>query len=402
MTKFLTFFIFLITIFSCSHTPSKNMSVTPSSIEEHDGIKFKCSSEQLIKIDQELLQYFNSLQINENWYNHKINRNELYFTLNTEKEDTNTLDLINRSQFKIREEVVELIKANKKDKTKAKSVLTVSKKEIAMALMQHGRTTEFSGANCSTEALIDHIGIRQNIAAWTEKVSWRWPDGSAAAWNKKYWKRGSPTTATPVHVIINDMFINEDKYSIGCYTATKMVVIQGVLDYYFRIKQDLSMVRKLEKILLSDNEPLVGIEPGIMWSFEKDFDLAETNKEGKLLDIQHEISPKNVIPGEWIYLLNTDSKSHEVTGYEGSNAISLGRNKLDDYYNDHNHSYTFEEKLDEVWQWRNEVFSRSRHASRIRPLTHDEILELYKSPQEGGLLFDYRVIPKIFTGLNKK
>jgi hypothetical protein len=385
-------------IVGCSTGTSQlNSRTLANATSTHDGIKFKCAPEQLKSIEAEVVRYFESLNIKEEWYGHQILDNNLFFTLKTPVTDTNTLDLIKRPEYGITEAIVEVIKEDKVKKIKSKTVVTVSNKEIAMALMQHGRTTEFTSSNCTAEALIDHIGIRQNIVSWAEKVAWIWPDGTPAAWNEKYWKKGSPITEAPVHVIINDMFYNEEKYSIGCYTATKMVVIQGVLDYYQRIKKDIGMVKKIEDTLLNDKEPLVGIEPGAMWSFEKDFDHNDKNRAGKLLKIQYGVAPRNVVPGEWIYLLNTDEVSYEKRGYEGSNAIYLGRNKLDDYYNDHNHYYYFEEKLDEVWQWRNGVYSRSRHASKIKPLTHSEIELLYRTPNEGGLLFDFRVSPYFFN-----
>lgn len=376
--------------------PMNSRSLANSST--HDGIKFKCGAGELSTIEKDVVSYFNSLGVKEDWYGHQVIGENLYFTLKTPANDTNTLDLIKRPEYGVTEAIVEVIKENKAKKIKSKTVVTVSKKEIALALMQHGRTTEFNNENCTAEALIDNIGVRQNIVSWAEKVAWIWPDGTPAAWNEKYWKKGTPITDAPVHVIINDMFYNEEKYSIGCYTATKMVVIQGVLDYYQRIKKDAAMVKKIEAILLAnDNEPLTEIEPGAMWSFEKDFDHTDKDRAGKLLKIQYGVAPKNVVPGEWIYLLNTDEVSYEKRGYEGSNAIYLGRNKLDDYYNDHNHYYFFEEKLDEVWQWRNGVYSRSRHASKIKPMTISEIELLYRTPKEGGLLFDFRVNPYFFN-----
>ena len=381
---------------SCAHQNNSKLTSTIPTVTP-DGLKFVCSRDKLKAVESEVIGYFNSLDIKEEWYSHVVVGNALYFTLKTPSSDTNTLDLIKRPEYGITESVVELIKEDKDKKIKGKTILTVSKKEIAMALMQHGRTTEFADPNCSAEALVDHIGVRHNIVSWAEKVAWIWPDGTPAFWNKKYWKKGTPISKAPVHEIINDMFYNEAKYSIGCYTATKMVVIQGVLDYYHRVKKDPKMVQKIEAILLTDKEPLVGIEPGAMWSFEYDFDKTDKDRAGKLLQIDYGIAAKNVVPGEWIYLYNTDPVSYEKRGYEGSNAIYLGRNKLDDYYNDHNHYYYFEEKLDEVWQWRNGVYSRSRHANKIKPLTHLEVEGLYKTPKEGGLLFDFRVHPYLFN-----
>ena len=49
-----------------------------------------------------------------------------------------------------------------------------SKKEILAALMQHGREYVLSGPRCSVEVLIDHVGVRQNIAKWGKISLMRW------------------------------------------------------------------------------------------------------------------------------------------------------------------------------------------------------------------------------------
>jgi hypothetical protein len=134
-----------------------------------------------------------------------------------------------------------------------------------------------------------------------------------------------------------------------------------------------------------------------MWDSEKDFDPQELDRPGKLLKIKHDVMPMNFVPGDWIYFLNTDPVTYEKTGYEGSNAIYLGRNKFDDYYNDNHHSYTYFQKLNEVFQWRNGVFSRSRDFAKIKPLTAEDIERLSKRPAEGGLLKSIRVLPYFFA-----
>ena len=151
-----------------------------------------------------------------------------------------------------------------------------------------------------------------------------------------------------------------------------------------------------------DKDPLVDVEPGIMWSFEKDYDPKNLTQLGKLLTIQQNIAAKNFVPGDWAYILNTDPISSQKTGYEGSNAIYLGRNKFVDYYNDNNHAYTYLEKLDEVYQWRNGVFSRSRDAAKIKPLSSDDFERLGKSPSENGLIQSFRVFPMSMVELGFK
>jgi len=136
---------------------------------------------------------------------------------------------------------------------------------------------------------------------------------------------------------------------MGCYTATKLVIVQGTLDYYSRIKRDPERTHRVEEALLADGDPLVGHRARQQCGvFEKDFDTHDMEQKGKLLKIHSSVCIGKFRSRDWSYILNTDPASEQKTGYEGSNAIYMGRNRFDDYYNDNNHSYTYEQKLDEV------------------------------------------------------
>ena len=364
-------------------------------INHDEGIRFSCEAGQLGKIETGMDAYLRALGIAAARVLKKADRQNgtLVYTLNTPADDTNTLDFKDRPALQIRDDVVTLPATT----GPAKTISTVSKKEIVLALLQHGRLTTFDGAACDIAALKDNVAIRQNIVAWAENLTWVWPDGEHAEWNTEYWDQGTPRPGVPLHVALNDVFMNQQKYAIGCYTATKLVVVQGVLDYYRRIKKSPSQLKLVEQRLLHDKDPLVGIEPARMWDFEKDFDPQERDTPGKLLKIRDNVKPMNFVPGDWVYFLNTDPASYEKTGYEGSNAIYLGRNKFDDYYDDNDHSYSYLQKLDEVYQWRNGVFSRSRDYAKIKPLTPQDIERLGKRPAEGGLLKSIRITPFQFS-----
>ena len=365
---------------------------TPSA---DSGIRFSCGPSHLAAIESGMDAYLSTLKIARGLVVKKsdLTQGTLLYTLNTPVDDVNTLNFKDRPELHIKDDVVTL----PTQRGRTKRILTVSKKKILLALLQHGRLTEFTGVACDMAALKDHVAIRQNTVAWAENLTWVWPDGDAAQWNERYWTHGTPKPGVSLHVALNDVFTHQHKYSIGCYTATKLVVIQGVLDYYRRIKRSPAHLRLIEDRLLADNDPLVGIEPARMWDFEKDFDPQELHRPGKLLKIKHDVEPLNFVPGDWIYFLNTDPVTYEKTGYEGSNAIYLGRNKFDDYYNDNHHSYTYFQKLDEVYQWRNGVFSRSRDFAKIKPLNSKDVTRLSKRPTEGGLLKSIRVSPYFFA-----
>ncbi|MFC6519280.1 hypothetical protein ACFQAT_05270 [Undibacterium arcticum] len=221
----------------------------------------------------------------------------------------------------------------------------------------------------------------------------RWPPGLL---EQQKWHKGTPLASVSVDNALLDAFLRQDRYRIGCYAASKLSYAHAVLDYYVRVKKDPAKAALVRARLMHDKEPLVGVEPAAMWDFEKDFDADERDIPGKILSIKRGVAPGNFVPGDWVYLLNTDEVTYKKTGYEGSNAVYLGRGKFGDYYNDHRHAYTYSEKVDEVYQWRHGVFSRSRDAHKIKPLSDGDVVRLSATPAEGGLLLDFRVAPYLF------
>lgn len=360
----------------------------------NEGVSFSCDANRLTLIKANMGAYLASLGINESLIVSRIDslNGALIFTLNTPQDDSETLLLKQRPEYAIRDSIVQLIGKS----GKVRKVVTVSKKEILLALLQHGRLTEFSGVNCDLNVLKQQINIRQNIVAWSENLNWVWPDGGPAEWNEKYWHRGTPLPNVTLSTAFSDVFNNQHKYAIGCYTAAKLVMVHGALDYYHRVNRNEAQQKRFKDQLMSDQDPLVDVEPGRMWSFEKDYDPKKLSHPGKILTIQYHIAPRNFVPGDWAYMVNTDPVSSMKTGYEGSNAIYLGRNKFVDFYNDNHHAYTYQQKLDGVYQWRNGVFSRSRDFAKIKPLSKGDYEQLSKSPLNGGLVLDFRVYPIIF------
>ena len=356
-------------------------------------VLFRCPA-QLTTLQHDVSDYLQALKIPASQVSQTVDTRfgELTIALTTPMNNTLTLDFFKHPEFSLTKERVSLPAA----KSKVHVLHIVSRKEIMLALLQHGRMTTFKDKACSIEALSDHVGVRQNIVAWAEHLHLVWPNGGSAQWNTKYWTRGTPNPGVSVHTAVTDVFFHQDKYSIGCYTAAKLVIVQGMLDYYNRIKRDPERTHKVEEALLADGDPLVGIEPGSMWNFEKDFDEEQIAHKGKLLKLITTVAAGNFVPGDWGYFVNTDSSSQLKTGYEGSNVIYLGRNRFDDFYDDHNHSYTYEQKLDEVYQWRNGVFSRQRDANKIKPLTAEEQAMLGNIPEDGGLQLDIRAVPRQF------
>lgn len=381
MKSKLFFFLLSFTFFSPAVFSMEN--------EKSYGVEFICNnSRETENLSNDLKDEFKNFSldkqiiIDNNAFNHTVR-----FFIDQSLISTNDTTNI-KKEFRLSNDKVYL-------PTLKKYLFISSKKEILLALTYPGRLTQID--SCDISALKEHIGIRQNIVLFASHLSWQWPDGDHAFWNKKLWTKGTPNDLNRSYEALYDSFLNQSKYGIGCYTATKMVYVFAVLDYYKRVNPNKQKFNVIMKELLRDNDPLVAVEPGVMWKFEETYNPEVDNYSGKILELHDNIASNSIVPGDWIYLLNTDSETYQKIGYEGSNAIYLGNNKFDDYYNDNNHFYTFEQKLDEVYQWRNKVFSRSRDFKLIKHLTSEDIKNLKKSPENNGIFMMTRTVPKFFN-----
>ncbi len=361
------------------------------------GVRFECSPRELLDIDTGFEALLAELALPASVIERRLDATGLTFTLKAEPGLTSTLELYRRADLGIGLESVVLPDGrDASGREKHRTVQTVSRKEVLAALLHPGRLTVFSGTGCHIDALRDQVAVRQNIVAWAEILEWGWPEGGPAEWNTALWTRGTPNPGVPLHDALLDAFANQSKYAIGCYTASKLVYSHAVYDYYRRVKGDAKQAELVRARLLEDADPLVGIEPGRMWFFEEGQTPEDNARPGKLLKLQDGVAPGHFVPGDWSYFLNTDPVSYQKTGYEGSNAIYLGRDRFDDYYNDHDHGYSYREKVNEVWQWRHGVFSRSRDGHKAVPLSDADYLRLENTPEEGGLLLAYRAVPYLF------
>lgn len=358
--------------------------------QTNGGLIFDCGADKLTHIKSQLNTYQQELGVDASVYELHESGARLRLSLK-DPSVYGTLYLRWDPKYNITEERISLPTAKG-----LAEIETVSKKEILLALMHQGRETVFAGNACHIDALKEHVQIRQMIVAWSEHLHWSFPDGSAAQWNQQYWDQGNLKPGASLDKAMRDFFIQPDKCSIGCYTATKIVIIQGILDYFRRIKKDDVTADAIIKRLKSDDDVLVGIEPGAMWSFQKPINPEEQKRLGKLLKIQVQVAPMNFIPGDWVYFVNTDKDSSEKDGYEGSNSIYMGRASFDDFYNDNEHHYLYNEKIQNIYNWRNGVFSRSRDYQRMQILSAEQVHQFGLSPEEGGFLLKNRAIPYFF------
>lgn len=367
------------------------------------GLRFSCSPTQLKKVEKEMTKLFQDLKIPTNLFVKKGNpeSGHLLYTLNTPETDTTTFDFHKRPEYKLKDDKILMHYGEGDDR----ETEVVSKKEILLAFLQHGRLTEFKDDDCSVDILKDQIGIRQNIAAWTENTYWNWPGDNkpdATDWNYDLWTRaGTPKAGVPVHKAFADVFTNPKKYAPYCYTASKLAVVHGILDYYKNVKKDPQMLAELERRLMLDGDPLVDVDPDLdvdnayrVGTPDPVKDAQRITRNGKLVGATFNVAPNNFIPGDWAYFLNTDVRSANIRGYEGSNSIYMGRDKFDDYYYEHEGAYSKKEKLDEIYLWKWEGIE-----PKPRITITDAMREsMNRTPEQGGVVENFRWIPFNYGG----
>lgn len=369
--------------------PSQAASTVAAPVDY--GVVLECAAPNASGL-KDALAYLGSKGISADWLSVKADEARIQIGITPQMALESTVGISRDKRFGVSADLVDILDPRRQ----AKQVPTVSQKEILLALLHPGRLTTYKGADCGLEALQDDVGVRQNIVAWGQTMSFGWPEGEPAKWNEAYWDKGTPKPGVNLHEALTDMFIAPSKYEIGCHTAAKMVIANATLDYFTRVKGSSAQAANVTAALMRDGDPLVAVEPGEAWKFEPEYDPALEHVEGKLLDIRRGIGAGSFVPGDWLYMLNTDPVTYEKTGYEGSNALYLGMDRFSDYYNDHEHSFSYKQKINEVYQWRNKVFSRTRDADKVVPLTADDYRRLSKTPEQGGLLMDFRLVPKRF------
>lgn len=387
--------------------PAAVLAAQPAPLGSPHGVAFTCMPERLPALRRGMAAYLASLGLApvsadspqatspaavllEEAQAGEGRRSLRYFLPSAMASAWGTVFLAWQPQWAIHDETVQLPAPS----GGLRAVATVSRKEIVLALLSPGRLTRLPEGACDVQALVDHVGVRQNIVAWSEDLAWVWPDGAAAFWNRRYWRDGTPRRQVALADALNDVFFNPRAYGFGCYAATRLVFVQGIYDYYRRVKRDASQARAILARLMADGDPLVDVEPPATWLEQpRPEDIGRPGKMARELD---PVAPLNFVPGDWAYIRNTDPVSSAQGGYEGSNTLYLGRNRFDDYYNDNVHAFNLREKLQEVYAWRHGMITRLRDFALLQPVTHGDVERLAATPAEGGLLEGSRIVPYFF------
>ncbi len=383
-----------------------------SGAKTDDGVVFNCGHATNEVLHGQMIGFLDELEIKRQHYTVQFldGGHQLRFALATPDQDQNTLNLSQRPEYEIRPDMIRL----PIDK-QAKPI--VSKKEIVLALFQHGRRTEFKNEGCSIQSFRDHVGIRQNIVAWNDKKKFIFPgpsSGNKSAYNPVYWRDYSkwstdPEKYGPIAIqAIHDVFVSRG-YRMGCLAVAKVSMLHGITDYYTRIRPDEVKLKKTIQSLFSYGSPLQDPEPGYIW---KDFRSTTPEelgrKEGKYLDAVVNVSKFNFVPGDWAYFKNTHQASSNTPGDEGSNAIYLGGNGFNNFYylpfapnlkgTNYPSTYTTEQKVSIIANWGGKV-----PAGKV--VDSDLFNKLMEPPDrdkdgfimfKGGFLLKHRLTPKVF------
>lgn len=360
-------------------TATGRLTLSSTATVTRYGIRFECSGEQIRQIEKEMGDFFLEINfpINQVRIQKAIDGTSIQYGLKTADDDTNTLDLIERADLKIpRCENHELMIDS------VKTTVTIpSKNEILAGLLQHGRLVVLSGKKCSVRKLKNHLEMRQRIALWARTPRrWRFATGDGTRLNTvTMWNDGwiVKSNVSCNAAVANAFGGQSHQYSIACNRECRLIMLQGIFDYVNNSAKDALLSEHLERI--SGSEPMSEMRP------EDDDNMIV--KEGKYLDRALGVPANNWIPGDWGWIKNTDPKSYEYAGLEGSNTIYTGGNTFANLASG-GIGPTFNKKIMGVYHWRSSTLQKSQTPELIKTLSED--------PRKGGLLLDFRDFPKIF------
>lgn len=377
-----------------------------------EGIHFVCSPAEISRLKSEVPSYLiNELGLPARAFRSVLGADgrTLSFVLTTPATDTDTLTLNKRPELGLSSELTVYVRPDGRVLQKE----IVSRAEIAAALMQHGDQYVLTGNRCRLDALVEHIGVRQNIARWGTLAVQRWyfpeewivgKDGKMelisryADFNPNFWESDSDQVKAPhsVYEAVADAFTGKYQYEVGCLSAAKLIFVMGIFDYYKNVAKNDVALAQLEA--RARRAPLTDIDA--VHEREKPYALI---REGKFLKRRFEIPGNHWIPGDWGYIKNPDEISSERPGYEGSNVTYLGQGIFNNYFGDRPNalhgSHLFypsfgplqlDDHLLEVFHWRHHILENWKHDPRRKFFTEEEVAQLRLDPRSGGLIRDVR------------
>jgi hypothetical protein len=321
----------------------------------------------------------NQVQVNDS-----PNGDSVSYVLSLGTPDAGTFDLAKRPELGLAPETVQYI-----DRLGQKKAITMaSKKEILATMLWPGRRFEFSGPNCSVEKLKEHIAIRQNVVYWGFRAGWIFPENRTYQYDTvEHWQPmlEDDWTLKPgvkASKAIADAFVGKSFYIIGCTSACRFIFAQGVFDYFQQVKPNPGVMARLEASL-DRQHPFAG-----MWPAKTRDGTAPA--DGFFLARHVNVPWNHWVPGDWGWIKNTDPKSSEEFGSEGSNIIYAGGGLFLNYYHNHQKK-NLDQLLKRVYGWR---FGLEESELDLEAATMDL---LRKDPRDGGMLRDVRDFPRFFN-----
>ncbi len=300
-----------------------------------DGVVFECAPENLQAIKKRMLQLLTEeFKWPEKVF--EVNEQDGKLQFRMREKSTDTRNLKANKDLNIKDESWEYTNGFGQDKKR----YFASKKEIIAALLTRGRKTEFKADECTFDHFYDNVLMRQEVAKWAVRGNLYFPynEDSKAQLNKKYWtkdlvvKKGmSPLDA------INDIFEGTYNAQLGCTTAVKTLMMQGVFKHLSKAEDTKAQIEKI-----AGNDPYVGAEP------EKD----GQGLLSKYMLRQQNIPWNNWVPGDWGYFKNRDAESAKINGNEGSNSLYIGDGLFAHYYSSYGDHQDVDGMLKYVMGWR--------------------------------------------------
>jgi hypothetical protein len=356
------------------------------------GIVFHCSPAETESVKAAMSQYLDAFHWQagrEVLLAESVDGRLLNYRLRTPAADTNTLDLSSRADLSVGVDALVFTRLNRK--TCGEETLTlplVSQKEILAALLSPGRATELRGGQGAVEKLKDHVAIRQNTVRWTQRACWEYAAQKEVVYDPKKWHVGSDGWFLPegvkAHEAVADAFISKTQYKMGCQRACRFIMVQGIMDYYARVKRNEAVLSHLES--LADGRPINDIAPPQV------DEPGSAPQRAKYLDRVSNVPWNNWVAGDWGYIRNPDEASRTtISGYEGSNIIYIGRGVFGVYYCGPK-TRTLDRSLMRVFRWRYEA----DNPPPKQPETPELLEQLRKTPAEGGFLLSHRFVPQMF------
>ena len=379
-------------------------------IKSHpDGIRFACESEdKAANLFREMRKLLSDYGISESLIKSHFSpsRKIVQFVLDTPEDNVSTLDLFKTPKYAIKNEMVTL---SLPDGTH-EQIEIASKKEIVLALMQHGRLTELGENFCKTKSLKNIVGLRQSVLKWVQGSRIGVAGGEGIRINPKYWERledekrgfdGEFLLKTPgklYEALLDSFLYKNDRgtgYYLWCSKGSEIIMSLAIMDYWKEADPEIFDFLNKHATSYSLDFSIPSLENG-------------QPAPGYVMDRAYPTSALNWAPGDWGYFENihrgklnlNDPKDkalydlYSANGSQGHNSIYVGNGYFGAYPGVLRERDIYD-KMKYVLGYRHEY----RPDEPEQEVTKEILDRLARHVPEGGMVAAGRDYPKLFGPL---